>query len=90
MRRFYLLWIVLPALFGCSDQDYIARADEKIRSSKAKWAAVSQQEADIQACREHGGIPVTKPSDLTYYSDFKFQLVRCEFPCDKRFQLEAR
>jgi len=57
-------------------------------SNLARWKVIEQQAADIQACRDNGGIPLTEPSDAAWQTEYKRKLVRCEFPCDKRLQAE--
>lgn len=49
-----------------------------------RWDLIIQQQADVDRCRELGGIPATAQADYSYPEEYKRKLVSCEFPCDKR------
>ena len=70
-------------LYACGDSPAQAQ-QQQAESEKRRWEVIAQQEMDVQACRDKGGVPVTKPSGAAWANEYRRELERCQFPCDAR------
>lgn len=61
-----------------------AKAEERYEASeKRRRETIAWQERDIALCREKGGVPIVRQSDITAWGiSLGSQLSRCDFPAN--------
>ena len=82
MKRIIMLGCFVVLLSGCTHDEEVHQQGVRERE-RSRQAIIQQQTEALKACQEHGGVPITKMSDMYSWSDgeYTLQLVRCELPC---------
>lgn len=71
----------LVSFSGCHNEAELEA--ERKAAMDAQSALLDQQKSDIQACRDHGGVPVTEASPFARIN-VEQRLIHCDFPCAER------